>query len=86
MKCWRSVMLVLWPSFLLALATSAIVFAFVDPQDIVFFGHMEASRELVYATAFFLFWIMAAFSSALTLFMAPKSRTLDEFGDSTTVL
>ncbi|NLY27769.1 MAG: hypothetical protein GX049_09515 [Alcaligenaceae bacterium] len=78
---WRSVMLILWPSFLMAAATSAAVFAFVDPLDIIFLGHLKAERELVYASAFFLFWIMGAVSSALTFFMAPKGRVVDEFGD-----
>lgn len=78
---WRSVMLILWPSFLMAAATSAAVFAFVDPLDVIFLGHLKASRELVYTSAFFLFWIMAAISSALTFHMAPKGRIVDEFGD-----
>lgn len=78
---WRLLMWILWPSFLIAGATSAAVFAFVDPLDIVFLGHVEASRQAVYAGGFFLFWIMAALSSALTLHMAPRGQLVDEFGD-----
>ncbi|NYT81693.1 hypothetical protein H0A70_09400 [Alcaligenaceae bacterium] len=74
-------MLILWPSFLLAAATSATVFALVDPLDITFLGHIHASRQQVYAGGFFLFWLMAAVSSALTLHLAPRGRVLDEFGD-----
>ncbi|HWL28422.1 MAG TPA: hypothetical protein VNQ97_05895 [Burkholderiaceae bacterium] len=78
---WRLLMWILWPSFLIAGATSATVFAFVDPADVVFLGHVEADRQAVYAGGFFLFWIMAALSSALTLHMAPRGRVVDEFGD-----
>jgi hypothetical protein len=79
---WRSWMLIVWPSFLMAGATSAMVFALIDPLDIAFFGHLHAERQIVYAGGFFLFWAMAALSSALTIYMAPKSRLEhDEFED-----
>lgn len=78
---WRSLMWILWPSFLVGAATSAMVFAFVDPLDVLFFGHLQASRELVYAVGFFMFWMMAAVSSALTLHMAPRGKVVDDFGD-----
>ncbi|WP_041682612.1 membrane protein [Pusillimonas sp. T7-7] len=77
----RSLMWILWPSFLIGAATSATVFALVDPLDITFLGHLQASRQQVYAGGFFLFWLMAALSSALTLHMAPRGRIVDEFGD-----
>ena len=78
---YRSLMWILWPSFLIGAATSATVFALVDPLDITFLGHLQASRQQVYAGGFFLFWLMAALSSALTLHMAPRGRIVDEFGD-----
>jgi len=80
---YRSLMWILWPSFLIGAATSATVFALVDPLDITFLGHLQASRQQVYAGGFFLFWLMAALSSALTLHMAPRGRIVDEFGDPT---
>ena len=81
MMRWRSLMWILWPSFLVGGATSAMVFAFVDPLDVRFLGYIQASRELVYAVGFFMFWMMAAVSSVLTLHMAPRGRVIDEFGD-----
>ncbi|MGP1614651.1 MAG: hypothetical protein ACTS5Y_06285 [Pollutimonas bauzanensis] len=78
---WRALMWVLWPSFLIAGATSATVFALVDPLDIKFLGYIQVSRQLAYAVGFFLFWMMAAMSSALTLHMAPRGPLVDEFGD-----
>ncbi|WP_407932641.1 hypothetical protein [Castellaniella denitrificans] len=74
-------MWILWPSFLMAGAASAVVFALVDPLDVVFLGHLQAGRITVYTVGFFIFWIMAALSSALTLRIAPRGVELDEFGD-----
>jgi len=74
-------MWILWPSFLMAAVTSGLVFALVDPLDMVFLGHLQASRPTVYTLGFFLFWAMAALSSALTLHIAPRGVILDEFGD-----
>lgn len=67
----HALMWILWPSFLLAGVGSAIVFALVDPHDIVVFGSLQFSREVVYTAGFFIFWLATALSSALTLFMAP---------------
>src|SRR5690606_12082994 len=53
----RSWMWVLWPSFLVGAAASATVFALIDPLDVVFLGHIQASRQQVYAGGFFLFWL-----------------------------
>ena len=78
---YRSLMWILWPSFLVGAAASATVFALVDPLDVTFLGYLHATRQQVYAGGFFLFWLMAALSSALTLFMAPRGRIVDEFGD-----
>ncbi|MHA3903130.1 hypothetical protein ACTPOE_06050 [Castellaniella sp. WN] len=77
----RNLMWVLWPSFLMAGAASAVVFALVDPLDVVFLGYLRAGRLTVYTVGFFIFWIMAALSSALTLRIAPRGVELDEFGD-----
>jgi len=70
----RALMWILWPSFLAAGVTSAVVFALVDPLDITIFGHMQLERQVVYAAGFFLFWLMASISSALSLFMAPHTE------------
>ncbi|WP_353146694.1 hypothetical protein [Pollutimonas bauzanensis] len=77
----HALMWILWPSFLIAGATSATVFALVDPLDIEFLGYIQAGRQVVYAGGFFLFWLMAALSSALTIHMAPRGRVVDEFDD-----
>jgi len=78
---WRSLMWILWPSFLTAALMTFIVFAFIDPLDIVIFGHVHATRMQAYTVGFFFFWIMAAISSALTLNIAPSTKEYDEFGE-----
>ena len=45
-------------------------FWLVDPLDVTVLGRQPAGRELVYAGGFFLLWAMAAFSSALSLYMS----------------
>ncbi len=70
---YQNLMWILWPSFLMAGATSAAVFALIDPLDIVVLNTLQFDRNVVYAAGFFLFWIMAALSSALTLYMAPRT-------------
>lgn len=67
----RYVLWVLWPSFLMAVVGSATTFAFIDPLDVAIFGHIQLEREWLYAFGFFLFWIVAAASSFLTLYILP---------------
>jgi hypothetical protein len=68
---WRQPLCVLWPSFLLAGFGSAIVFAFIDPLDVVIFGHIQLGREWLYTIGFFWLWCVAATSSFLTLYLRP---------------
>lgn len=77
----RDLMWILWPSFLMAGIVSGVVFVLVDPLDLVLLGDLRANRLTVYTLGFFLFWAMAALSSALTLRMAPRGVILDDFGD-----
>lgn len=62
---------ILWPAFLVAGAMEVLVFAFVDPEDLHWFGQpVELSRQGIYTLAFFAFWLMAAGSSALTTLLS----------------
>lgn len=74
----KALMWILWPSFLAAAGASAAVFALVDPRDIAIFGYFQGERESVYTIAFFLFWLMAALSSALSLHIAPRVIDADD--------
>ncbi len=69
---WRSLMLILWPSFLMAGVASAFVFALIDPLDVAIFGYFRPERDELYAAGFFFFWLIAALSSLLTMMILPK--------------
>lgn len=81
----KALMWILWPSFLAAAGASAAVFALVDPLDIAIFGWWQGERQAIYTGAFFLFWTMSAFSSALSLHMAPRVVHTDDLLDETEV-
>ena len=70
----RSLMLILWPSFLMAGVASAVVFALIDPLDVAIFGYFRPERDVLYATGFFFFWLIAGLSSILTLYMLPTEK------------
>ena len=69
---------ILWPSFIVAGAALAVFFTVFDPQDLRFFGEpLEVSRTAVYSVGFFLFWLFAAASSALTCFFQKSSAEIN---------
>lgn len=74
----HALMWILWPSFLAAGVTSAVVFALIDPHDVTFLGYLTASRQLTYASGFFLFWLMGALSSGLSLLLLPGHLAVEE--------
>ena len=61
---------ILWPSFLVGGAAEAVFFTLFDPMDLHLFGNaIDLSRTAVYTLGFFMFWLCAAASSALTCFL-----------------
>ncbi|HET7672518.1 MAG TPA: hypothetical protein VFK84_19070 [Burkholderiales bacterium] len=62
-------MLILWPSFVAAGVAEMVFFNIFDPSD------FDAGRLAAYSIGFFLFWSLAAMSSALTCFL---QRSRDE--------
>ncbi|CAM5189754.1 Transmembrane protein OS=Castellaniella defragrans OX=75697 GN=HNR28_000833 PE=4 SV=1 [Castellaniella defragrans] len=77
----RDLMWILWPSFLAAILGSGLVFALVDPLDVIILGRWQAGRLPVYTLGFLLLWGLGAVSSALTLRLAPRGVVLDEFDE-----
>jgi hypothetical protein len=66
----KRAMWILWPSFLVGGVAEGIFFTLFDPMDLHLFGNpLELSRIAVYTLGFFIFWIFAATSSALTCFL-----------------
>lgn len=64
-------MWIAWPAFLVAAVLEMLVFALVDPSELHWSGHaLEWSRQTVYTVSFFVFWLGAMASSALTTLLA----------------
>ena len=64
-------MWIAWPAFLVAAVLEMLVFALVDPSELHWSGHaLEWSRQTVYTVSFFVFWVGAMASSALTTLLS----------------
>ena len=81
----RRMLLIVWPSFLIAGLLEMLVFSAADPEDMKGFGGLltEMSATGVYTLAFFCFWAISAFGTTLTLMLsgaadeaAPSGRRL----------
>lgn len=75
----RSLMWILWPSFLAAAAGSVLIFALIDPLDVAIFGHVPSGRVGFYTVSFFVLWVMTGVSSALTAYLMPKLEEDEDF-------
>ena len=64
----EQVLLILWPSFLMAGVLEMLVFAVVDPSSLHWFGAepIAWSRSAVYSVTFFIFWAVISTSGAIT--------------------
>jgi hypothetical protein len=72
----RRAIWILWPSFLVGGVAEAVFFTLIDPGELHVLGNpVELSRTAVYTLGFFMFWLYAAASSALTCFL---QRNADE--------
>ena len=71
----RTVVAVLWPSFLVALVAEFVFFALVDPADLPVLGFSAPlPRAVVYTFGFFAFWTLGSISAALALYFAGTAR------------
>ena len=71
----RLLMTILWPSFLMASISVGIIFSLIDPETLLVNGNsLELSNVVIYSIAFFIFWFLCAFSSALTALLMFKFR------------
>lgn len=79
------VLLVLWPSFVVAGIAEGVFFTVVDPQELYLFGEpVHFSRLATYSIGFLGFWLACAASSLMTWFLllgpADINRRRDETG------
>lgn len=65
------VLLILWPSFVMAGVLEMLVFAVVDPSSLHWPGEetLQWSRSTTYSVAFFVFWAVIAVSTAITEYL-----------------
>jgi hypothetical protein len=69
---WRRGLLVLWPSFVMAAVLEMLVFAVVDPGEVM--AAAGVSHMALYTLAFFVFWGATAAASALSVWMWTDRR------------
>ncbi len=68
----RLLIWVLWPSFLVSCLAEGLLFTFISPEDLSFFGHhVSVTDEAIYTIGFFVIWLFLALSSALTIYVLP---------------
>ncbi|MBO9353501.1 hypothetical protein GG851_05800 [Bordetella petrii] len=70
---WRMLMRVLWPSFLAAGVGGGVIFALIDPLDVLVLGRWQPGRLAFYTVSFFVLWLIAALASALTAWLTAGS-------------
>lgn len=76
---------VAWPSFLAASFATMLFFAFVDPGLLhdASVPDVESTRMTAYGVTFFFFWLVAAISSAVSVYLIRTSHLPPGDGDET---
>lgn len=74
----RRAIWIFWPSFIVGGVAETLFFTIFDPQDLHFFGSpLALSRTAIYSIGFFVFWAIAAASSAFTCFLQRTSAEIN---------
>ena len=72
---------ILWPSFIVGGIAEGVFFTLIDPQELYLFGEpVHWSATAVYSVGFFMFWMVAAASSAFTCFLQRSAVEVNETG------
>ncbi len=75
----KRLMWILWPSFIVGGIAEGVFFTLIDPQELYLFGEpVHWSKTAVYSVGFFLFWIVAAASSAFTCFLQRPAAEINK--------
>lgn len=70
-----SLMVVLWPSFLMACVATGLFFSLIDPLELIILDQRVQLHLLgAYTIGFFAFWLLGILSSALTALLVRKTR------------
>ena len=77
----RKLILIFWPSFIVAGIAEGIFFTIFDPMEMSVFGDPVAcSRTAVYSLGFFAFWAITSASSALTCYLQKGAAEINLTG------
>ncbi len=69
---------ILWPSFVVGGAAEAVFFTVINPQELYLFGEaVDLGSLATYSIGFFLFWAVAAASSAFTVFLQRSAEEIN---------
>ncbi len=75
----KRLILILWPSFIVGGIAEGVFFTLIDPQELYLFGEpVHWSATAVYSVGFFMFWMVAAASSAFTCFLQRSAVEVNE--------
>ncbi len=75
----RSLMWILWPSFVVAGIAEGIFFTVIDPQELYLFGEeVHLSKIATYSIGFFGFWAVCASSSFMTCFLQRSAAEVNK--------
>ena len=77
----KRLMWILWPSCIVGGVAEAVFFTLIDPQELYLLGEpVHWSPTAVYSVGFFLFWLVAAASSAFTCFLQRSATDVNQQG------
>lgn len=69
---------ILWPSFLMAGVAEIVFFTLIDPQELYLFGKpVRFSLTATYSIGFLAFWILCAATSLATVFFLRSSSDVN---------
>lgn len=66
----RLSLLILWPSFLVAILAEGFFFSLFDPADLMLVGgHVDIPPIAAYTMGFFFFWSFCAIASMISIYL-----------------
>ena len=73
----EGLLMVLWPSFVMAGVLETLVFVVVDPSTLAWFGGepIDLPAQAVYTLSFLVFWAIIAAAGALTALLTREAET-----------
>lgn len=73
----KKLIVILWPSFIIAGIGTVLLFTFLDPVDLAFVGPLELGRKAGYTLGFFFLWALGAASSAFTCWLQRRADEIN---------